>query len=70
MSCKGICRLKYKTIAIFGTATKAKGMLTCTQCLCRIKFRGIFCPCCGQRLRWRTILKSKKRELEVEAKRY
>ena len=69
LSCKGICKLKFKTIPVYGTASSSD-MPMCVECWCRINYTGVRCPCCGTRLRYKTILKSKEREMEIEAKRY
>jgi hypothetical protein len=69
MTCKGICVL-YKA----ASNHYANGQKCCQICEIFIKWDGIFCPCCGYKLRTRPRkfkLKSKLREQEVieEAKK-
>lgn len=50
MTCKGICS-RYKTKKI-GTASRySAGQSRCQVCAIYIKFDGLYCPCCGYRLR-------------------
>jgi hypothetical protein len=63
MTCKGIC-VRYKAASNHYT----NGQKRCQICDLFIKWDGLFCPCCGYRLRTRPRnfkLKSKLREQEV-----
>ena len=48
MSCKGIC-VRHKASARYATGNKR-----CKVCDLFIKWDGLFCPCCGYRLRTRS----------------
>jgi hypothetical protein len=68
MTCKGICVL-YKASGRYATGHKR-----CQQCDLFIEWDGLWCPCCGYKLRTRPRkfkLKSKLREQEAieEAKK-
>ena len=47
MTCKGIC-LHHKALGSYVTGNKR-----CRECDLFIKWNGVFCPCCGCRLRTR-----------------
>jgi uncharacterized Zn finger protein (UPF0148 family) len=47
MTCKGIC-IRHKALSRYATGHKR-----CQICELFIKWDGIFCPCCGYRLRLR-----------------
>ena len=62
MTCKGICVL-YKASGRYATGHKR-----CQQCDLFIEWDGLWCPCCGYKLRIgprKFKLKSKLREQEV-----
>ena len=61
MTCKGICT-KYKAQKLVGTGRYASGQRRCQICEIFIKWEGIWCPCCGYRLR------TKPRNLKYKAK--
>jgi predicted amidophosphoribosyltransferase len=68
MTCKGIC-IRHKASGRYATGHKR-----CQQCDLFIEWDGLWCPCCGYKLRTRPRkfkLKSKLREQEVieEAKK-
>ena len=50
ISCKGICH-RYKINKINGLGRYSTGQKRCNECDIFIKWDGIFCPCCGCRLR-------------------
>ncbi len=50
MTCKGIC-VRYKAQKPVGTGRYASGQRRCQICEIFIKWEGLWCPCCGQRLR-------------------
>jgi hypothetical protein len=63
--CKGICS-KYKAQKPVGSGRYSSGQRRCQICEVFIKFDGLWCPCCGYRLRtkprnlkYKTILREK-----------
>lgn len=50
MTCKGIC-CRYKAKKPVGTGRYASGQRRCQICEIFIKWVGLWCPCCGYRLR-------------------
>ena len=50
ISCKGTCN-RYKISKINGRGRYSFGQKRCNECGIFIKWEGIFCPCCGCRLR-------------------
>ena len=50
LSCKGQCQLKYTTKKTIANA-KENGYKRCSKCLVFIKYEGVYCPCCGVRLK-------------------
>jgi len=71
MSCKGIC-IRHKESGPISYGRYANGQKRCQICEIFIKWDGVWCPCCGCRLRNGPRcfkLKSKLREQQViEAK--
>ena len=61
MTCKGICT-RYKAQKPVGTGRYASGQRRCQICEILIKWEGLWCPCCGYRLR------TKPRNLKYKAK--
>jgi len=61
MTCKGIC-VRYKAQNPVGTGRYASGQRRCQICEIFIKWEGLWCPCCGYRLR------TKPRNLKYKAK--
>ena len=61
MTCKGICS-RYKAQKPVGTGRYASGQRRCQICEIFIKWEGLWCPCCGYRLR------TKPRNLKYKAK--
>jgi len=61
MTCKGIC-VRYKVQKPVGTGRYASGQRRCQICEIFIKWEGLWCPCCGYRLR------TKPRNLKYKAK--
>ena len=61
MTCKGICP-RYKAQKPVGTGRYASGQRRCQICEIFIKWEGLWCPCCGYRLR------TKPRNLKYKAK--
>lgn len=61
MTCKGIC-IRYKAQKPVGTGRYASGQRRCQICEIFIKWEGLWCPCCGYRLR------TKPRNLKYKAK--
>ena len=51
MSCKGVCH-KYKALKPpLGVGRYVKGQKRCNSCDVYIEWDGLYCPCCGVRLR-------------------
>jgi rRNA maturation endonuclease Nob1 len=48
--CKGQCHLKYTTRKTVVHASE-KGYKRCSKCLVFIKYEGVWCPCCGVKLK-------------------
>ena len=61
MTCKGLCT-RYKAQKPVGTGRYASGQRRCQICEIFIKWEGLWCPCCGYRLR------TKPRNLKYKAK--
>lgn len=61
MTCKGIC-IRYKAQKPVGSGRYATGQRRCQICEIFIKWAGLWCPCCGYRLR------TKPRNLKYKAK--
>ena len=61
MTCRGIC-VRYKAQKPVGTGRYASGQRRCQICEIFIKWEGLWCPCCGYRLR------TKPRNLKYKAK--
>ena len=49
MSCKGICK-RYRAIKPL-SSRYGSGQKRCNICEIYLEFDGIYCPCCGMRLR-------------------
>src|SRR5207237_8486454 len=62
MTCKGIC-IRHKAQKPVGSGRYASGQKRCQICEIFIKWDGLWCPCCGYRLR------TKPRNLKYKAKR-
>jgi hypothetical protein len=62
MVCKGIC-IRHKAQKPFGIGRYATGR--CQICEIFIKWDGLFCPCCGYRLRIRPRLFKHKAKLRI-----
>jgi hypothetical protein len=52
LTCKGIC-VRHKAQKPTGTGRYASGQKRCQICEIFIKWDGLWCPCCGYRLRTR-----------------
>ncbi len=50
LECKGVCD-KYKATRPSGGKRYSIGQKRCTSCSIFIKWEGLWCPCCGCRLR-------------------
>jgi hypothetical protein len=61
MTCKGIC-IRHKAQKPVGFGRYANGQKRCQICEIFIKWDGLWCPCCGYRLR------TKPRNLKYKAK--
>ena len=61
MTCKGIC-VRHKAQKPVGSGRYASGQKRCQICEIFIKWEGLWCPCCGYRLR------TKPRNLKYKAK--
>jgi hypothetical protein len=67
MVCKGIC-IRHKAQKPVGSGRYATGQKRCQICEIFIKWDGIFCPCCGYRLRNGPRLFKHKAKLRMEQK--
>jgi hypothetical protein len=61
MTCKGIC-VRHKAQKPVGSGRYASGQKRCQICEIFMKWDGLWCPCCGYRLR------TKPRNLKYKAK--
>ena len=61
MTCKGIC-IRHKAQKPVGVGRYSMGQKRCQICEIFIKWDGLWCPCCGYRLR------TKPRNLKYKAK--
>ncbi len=61
MTCKGTC-IRFKAQKPVGTGRYARGQKRCQICGIYLKWEGVWCPCCGYRLR------TKPRNLKYKAK--
>ncbi|PWU80745.1 MAG: hypothetical protein DLM72_10635 [Candidatus Nitrosopolaris wilkensis] len=52
MTCKGIC-VRHKAQKPVGSGRYANGQKRCQICEIFMKWDGLWCPCCGYRLRTR-----------------
>jgi predicted amidophosphoribosyltransferase len=52
MTCKGIC-IRHKAMKPVGTGRYSTGQKRCQVCEIFLKWDGLWCPCCGYRLRTR-----------------
>ena len=50
MACKGICS-RYIAKTPWNGKRYAEGISRCTTCSLYIKWTGMYCPCCGGRVR-------------------
>lgn len=64
MTCNGICN-KYKAKGTFYGGRYSKGQKRCQVCYIFIKFEGIWCPCCGYKLRSKPRRKKFKEQLRA-----
>jgi hypothetical protein len=67
MVCKGIC-IRHKAHKPVGSGRYATGQKRCQRCEIFIKWDGIFCPCCGYRLRNGARLFKHKAKLRMKQK--
>ena len=61
MVCKGIC-VRHKATKPVGTGRYSTGQKRCQVCEIFVNWDGVFCPCCGYRLR------TKPRNVKLKAK--
>ncbi len=59
LTCKGICH-RYKAPKRNGNSRYAIGQKRCNSCKIFVEFDGVFCPCCGMKMR----VTPRKRELK------
>ena len=64
MVCKGIC-VRHKAIKPVGIGRYSTGQKRCQMCEIFIKWDGLWCPCCGYRLRTRPRNSKFKAELRA-----
>jgi hypothetical protein len=64
MVCKGIC-LRHKAMKPAGTGRYSSGQKRCQVCEIFLTWDGVWCPCCGYRLRTRPRNSKFKAELRA-----
>jgi|SRR6266487_4548787 len=64
MVCKGIC-VRHKAMKPIGTGRYSIGQKRCQVCEIFIRWNGLWCPCCGYRLRTRPRNSKFKAELRA-----
>jgi len=64
MVCKGIC-VRHKTMKPVGIGRYSTGQKRCQICEIFLKWDGLWCPCCGYRLRTRPRNSKFKAELRA-----
>ena len=67
MVCKGVC-IRHKASGPISYGRYAMGQKRCQICEIFIKWDGIFCPCCGCRLRIGPRLFKDKAKLRIKEK--
>ncbi|HYY50293.1 MAG TPA: hypothetical protein VE643_05420 [Nitrososphaeraceae archaeon] len=67
MVCKGVC-IRHKASGPISYGRYATGQKRCQICEIFIKWDGIFCPCCGCRLRIGPRLFKDKAKLRIKEK--
>ena len=67
MVCKGVC-IRHKAYGPISYGRYAMGQKRCQICEIFIKWDGIFCPCCGCRLRTGPRLFKDKAKLRIKEK--
>ena len=65
MTCNNICE-KYRANKPVGTGRYASGQRRCQVCQIFIKWEGLWCPCCGYRLR----IKPRKLAYKIKLREY
>lgn len=51
MTCNGVTCLKIKALKPVGIGRYASGQKRCQTCEIFVKWDGLYCPCCGYKLR-------------------
>ena len=67
MICKGVC-ICHKACKLLGSGRYAAGQKRCQICEIFIKWDGLWCPCCGCRLRMGPRLFKHKAKLRIKEK--
>jgi len=68
LNCNLIC-IKYKARKPFVGGRYADGQKRCQGCEIYIKFPGVYCPCCGHRLRTKPRDRGFKAKLREQVRR-
>ncbi|MGA9151880.1 MAG: hypothetical protein WBZ36_14980 [Candidatus Nitrosopolaris sp.] len=68
MVCKGIC-IRHKALKPVGKGRYSTGQKRCQICETFLKWDGLWCPCCGYRLRTRPRNLKYKAKLQARKKR-
>ena len=61
--CKGRCKI-YKAKFVKGGRRYLEGQKNCSVCGIFIRWDGLYCPCCGMKLRWKPRNPKYKKELK------
>jgi hypothetical protein len=65
--CKGLCT-RYKATKPKSGSRYGAGQKGCSSCNVFLNWQGLFCPCCGIRLRLKPKTKKQKEKLQKELK--
>jgi len=66
MTCKGVC-VRHKAQKPTGRGRYSAGQKRCQICEIFIRWEGIYCPCCGYKLRGKPRSKKYKEKMRQDA---
>lgn len=64
MTCKGVCE-QYRAKKVFGLKRYETGQKRCKNCSMFLNWLGLWCPCCGLRMRTKPRNRKRKKESVV-----